>query len=137
MAPLCLRLREQVGRKAIRYTTQCKQDAATVVFYGSPVIDVNLKAQFPKPLLDKFQIALDQANLLMMCMYMMVLDILFGRIWNKLREGNNHKLMLMNNVYPFLGNTLVEMILKCKIHKLYFYAANISNNSFIKWIRVV
>ena len=66
------------GGKAIRYTTQCKQDAATVVFYGSPVIDVNelekLKApvcgvygsndaQFPKPLLDKFQIALDEANI--------------------------------------------------------------------------
>lgn len=66
------------GGKAIRYTTQCNQDAATVVFYGSPVTDVNelkkLKApvcgiygsndaQFPKPLLDKFQIALDQANI--------------------------------------------------------------------------
>ena len=66
------------GGKAIRYTTQCKQDAATVVFYGSPVTDVNelkkLKApvcgvygsndaQFPKPLLDKFQLALDEANI--------------------------------------------------------------------------
>ena len=66
------------GGKAIRYTTQCKQDATTVVFYGSPVTDVNelrkLKApvcgvygsddaQFPKALLDKFQIALGEANI--------------------------------------------------------------------------
>ncbi len=65
------------GGKAIRYTTQRKQDAATVVFYGSPVTDVNelqklnapvcgifgsQDAQFPSSLLDKFQSSLDDAK---------------------------------------------------------------------------
>ena len=65
------------GGKAIRYTTQCRQDAATVIFYGSPVTDVDelkrLKApvcgiygkndaQFSKALLDNFQSALNEAN---------------------------------------------------------------------------
>jgi len=141
------------GGKAIRYTTQCNQDAATVVFYGSPVIDVNelkkLKApvcgvygkddaQFPRALLDKFQIALDEANLLMMYVYMMVLDMHFGKIWNRLREGNSHKLMLMNNVFPFLENTLVEMrYYNVSLNKLIYPYTNEFNNSFIKWIRVL
>lgn len=65
------------GGKAIRYTTQYRQDAATVIFYGSPVTDVDelkrLKApvcgiygkndaQFSKALLDNFQSALNEAN---------------------------------------------------------------------------
>lgn len=65
------------GGKAIRYTSTCRPDAATVVFYGSPVTDVDelkrLKApvcgvygsqdaQFPKTLLDKFQSALNKAG---------------------------------------------------------------------------
>ena len=65
------------GGKAIRYTTQRKRDAATVVFYGSPVTDVNelqrlnapvcgvfgsKDAQFPSSLLDNFQSSLDDAG---------------------------------------------------------------------------
>ena len=65
------------GGKAIRYTTQRKRDAATVVFYGSPVTDVkelqqlngpvcgifgNQDAQFPSSLLDNFQSSLDDAG---------------------------------------------------------------------------
>ena len=66
------------GGKAIRYTTQKKHDAATVVFYGSPVTDVkelqrlnapvcgifgDRDAQFPTSLLDKFQASLDEAGI--------------------------------------------------------------------------
>ncbi|KAL7452256.1 hypothetical protein ACHAWC_003992, partial [Mediolabrus comicus] len=65
------------GGKAIRYTTQRKPDAATVIFYGSPVTDVKelqrLKApvcgiygdkdaQFSSSLLDNFQSSLDEAG---------------------------------------------------------------------------
>ena len=65
------------GGKAIRFTTQRKPDAATVVFYGSPVTELNeLKrlnapvcgvfgdrdAQFPSSLLDTFQSSLDDAG---------------------------------------------------------------------------
>mmetsp|Transcript_14902 Transcript_14902/g.22924 ORF Transcript_14902/g.22924 Transcript_14902/m.22924 type:complete len:281 (-) Transcript_14902:131-973(-) len=65
------------GGKAIRYTTQKRPDAATVVFYGSPVTNVeelqrlraplcgvfgNRDAQFPSNLLEKFQTNLDQAG---------------------------------------------------------------------------
>ena len=66
------------GGKAIRYTTQCRQDAATVIFYGSPLTDEdilkqlnapvcavygNKDAQFPKALIDKFQRSLDDAGI--------------------------------------------------------------------------
>ena len=66
------------GGKAIRYTTQCRQDAATVIFYGSPLTDVDLlkqlhapvcavfgnkDAQFPKALIDRFQRSLDDAGI--------------------------------------------------------------------------
>mmetsp|Transcript_33645 Transcript_33645/g.81546 ORF Transcript_33645/g.81546 Transcript_33645/m.81546 type:complete len:309 (+) Transcript_33645:160-1086(+) len=65
------------GGKAIRYTTQRRRDAATVVFYGMPVTDTqelqNLEApvcgiygrndvQFPIPLLEEFQSALTKAQ---------------------------------------------------------------------------
>jgi len=65
------------GGKAIRYTTQRKHDAATVVFYGSPVTDVNelqrlnapvcgifgnQDAQFSSSLLDNFQSSLNDAG---------------------------------------------------------------------------
>ena len=64
------------GGKAIRYTTQRRSDAATVIFYGSPVIDDELQklnapvcgifgdrdAQFSKNLLDQFQSSLDEAG---------------------------------------------------------------------------
>ncbi|KAL3928561.1 MAG: hypothetical protein SGBAC_012597 [Bacillariaceae sp.] len=65
------------GGKAIRYTTQRRQDAATVVFYGMPVTDTQelqkLEApvcgiygrndvQFPMSLLEDFQNALAAAN---------------------------------------------------------------------------
>ena len=65
------------GGKAIRYTTQRKPDAATVVFYGSPVTDVQQlqqlqapvcgifgseDAQFSSSLLDNFQRSLDDAG---------------------------------------------------------------------------
>jgi len=65
------------GGKAIRYTSQRRRDAATVVFYGMPVTDINelqsLEApvcgiygrndvQFPMPLLKEFQSALDDAE---------------------------------------------------------------------------
>lgn len=65
------------GGKAIRYTTQRKPNAATVLFYGSPVTDVKElqqlnapvcgvfgdgDAQFPSSLLDKFQSSLDEAG---------------------------------------------------------------------------
>jgi len=65
------------GGKAIRYTTQRRPDAATVVFYGSPVTDVDeleqLRApvcgifgdrdtQFSASLLEKFQRSLDKAG---------------------------------------------------------------------------
>jgi len=62
------------GGKAIRYTSKCQPDAATVIYYGSPLTDVEalrkLKApvcgiygsddaQFPMALLDKFRSALE------------------------------------------------------------------------------
>ena len=65
------------GGKAIRYATQRRPDAATVVFYGSPVTDVDeleqLRApvcgifgdgdtQFSASLLEKFQRSLDKAG---------------------------------------------------------------------------
>jgi len=65
------------GKFAIRYTTERRPDAATVIFYGSPVTDVNklrnLKgpvcgifgsrdAQFPAALLQQFQTSLDEAG---------------------------------------------------------------------------
>ncbi|CAJ1959283.1 unnamed protein product [Cylindrotheca closterium] len=65
------------GGKAIRYTTQRRRDAATVVFYGMLVTDTqelqNLEApvcgiygrndvQFPIPLLEEFQNALTKAQ---------------------------------------------------------------------------
>jgi carboxymethylenebutenolidase len=65
------------GGKAIRYTTHRQPDAATVLFYGSPVTDVKeLKqlnapvcgifgdsdAQFPSSLLHKFQSSLNDAG---------------------------------------------------------------------------
>lgn len=63
------------GGKAIRYTTQRRPDAATVIFYGSPVINELQKlnapvcgifgdrdAQFSKNLLDQFQSSLDEAG---------------------------------------------------------------------------
>lgn len=65
------------GGKAIRYTTQRQPDAATVVFYGSPVTNVeelrrlraplcavfgDRDAQFPSRLLEKFQTNLDEAG---------------------------------------------------------------------------
>lgn len=65
------------GGKAIRYTTQRRNDAATVVFYGSPVTDArDLKrlehgvcgvygrddAQFSMKLLDEFKRALEEAK---------------------------------------------------------------------------
>ncbi|KAL7528254.1 hypothetical protein ACHAWF_002493 [Thalassiosira exigua] len=65
------------GGKAIRYTARRRQDAATVVFYGSPLTDVrelgrlaapvcgafgSKDAQFPKRLLDEFRSALDEAG---------------------------------------------------------------------------
>lgn len=65
------------GGKAIRYTTQRRQDAATVVFYGMPVTDTQElqklespvcgiygrnDVQFPMPLLEEFQSALATAN---------------------------------------------------------------------------
>ena len=66
------------GGKAIRYTTQCRQDAATIIFYGSPLTDVdvlkqlnapvcavygNKDAQFPKALINKFQRSLEDAGI--------------------------------------------------------------------------
>jgi len=66
------------GGKAIRYTTQRRPDAATVVWYGNPVTNVDeLKSlqapvcgifgrddvQFPMSLLDKFQTALNEAQI--------------------------------------------------------------------------
>jgi len=65
------------GGKAIRYSIQRREDAATVVCYGKPVTDVSelqrLRApvcgvfgrndgQFPIPLLDSFRQALNDAN---------------------------------------------------------------------------
>eukprot|EP00543_Licmophora_paradoxa_P002906 CAMPEP_0202449276 /NCGR_PEP_ID=MMETSP1360-20130828/8018_1 /ASSEMBLY_ACC=CAM_ASM_000848 /TAXON_ID=515479 /ORGANISM="Licmophora paradoxa, Strain CCMP2313" /LENGTH=285 /DNA_ID=CAMNT_0049067143 /DNA_START=116 /DNA_END=970 /DNA_ORIENTATION=- len=65
------------GGKAIRFTTQKRPDAITVVCYGSPVTDVNelqklerpvcgvfgqLDVQFPPPLLEAFRNALSEAN---------------------------------------------------------------------------
>jgi len=65
------------GGKAIRYSMQRRVDAATVIFYGKPVTEVDqlqrLKApvcgvfgrndvQFPIPLLESFQQALNDAN---------------------------------------------------------------------------
>lgn len=65
------------GGKAIRYSSQRRPDAATVVFYGSPLTNVaelrRLKApicgvygskdaQFPMPLLDKFRKSLTDAG---------------------------------------------------------------------------
>jgi carboxymethylenebutenolidase len=65
------------GGKAIRYTTECRNDAATIVFYGSPLVAVNqlknLKApvcgvygrndaQFPMKLLSEFKEALTEAK---------------------------------------------------------------------------
>lgn len=65
------------GGKAIRCTTQRRQNAATVIFYGMPVADstklCRLKvpvcgiyshndAQLPMPLLKDFQIALAEAE---------------------------------------------------------------------------
>lgn len=65
------------GGKAIKYTTESRPNAATVVFYGNPVTDVEALAgleapvcgiygrndvQFPMPLLDKFQAALVEAQ---------------------------------------------------------------------------
>jgi carboxymethylenebutenolidase len=65
------------GGKAIRYTTQRKPDAATVIFYGSPVTDVKAleqlnapvcgifgdrDAQFSSSLLYKFQSSLNEAE---------------------------------------------------------------------------
>ena len=61
----------------MKYTTQCRPDAATVVFYGTPVTDVaslsSLRApvccvygrndvQFPIPLLERFQESLKEAK---------------------------------------------------------------------------
>eukprot|EP00639_Heterosigma_akashiwo_P019060 CAMPEP_0206382350 /NCGR_PEP_ID=MMETSP0294-20121207/13208_1 /ASSEMBLY_ACC=CAM_ASM_000327 /TAXON_ID=39354 /ORGANISM="Heterosigma akashiwo, Strain CCMP2393" /LENGTH=298 /DNA_ID=CAMNT_0053832015 /DNA_START=38 /DNA_END=934 /DNA_ORIENTATION=- len=66
------------GGKAMRYSTQRREDAATVVFYGMPVTDVaelqRLRApvcgvfgrndrQFSMKLLDEFKQALDKANI--------------------------------------------------------------------------
>ena len=65
------------GGKAIRYTAERRPDAATVVFYGSPLTDVdklqNLKgpvcgifgskdAQFPTALLQQFKTSLNEAG---------------------------------------------------------------------------
>lgn len=65
------------GGKAIRYTSQRRPGAATVVFYGSPLTEVEelrrLKApvcgvygskdaQFPMALLDKFRTSLEEAG---------------------------------------------------------------------------
>ena len=65
------------GGKAIRYTAERRPDAATVVFYGSPLTDVNklqnLKgpvcgifgnkdAQFPAALLQQFKTSLSEAG---------------------------------------------------------------------------
>ena len=65
------------GGKAIRYTTQVRPDAATVICYGSPIVDSailsNLKApvcgifgeldmQFPVSQIEEFQNALSTAN---------------------------------------------------------------------------
>jgi len=66
------------GAKAIRYTTQARPNAATVVFYGSPVSDVaeleRLRApvcavygtddaQFPQSTVDGFKAALETAEI--------------------------------------------------------------------------
>ena len=65
------------GGKAIRYTCERKNEAATIVCYGSPLSDVqqlkklrkpvcgvfgSLDVQFPPPVLEKFRSALQQAN---------------------------------------------------------------------------
>eukprot|EP00571_Detonula_confervacea_P003182 CAMPEP_0172319464 /NCGR_PEP_ID=MMETSP1058-20130122/37718_1 /TAXON_ID=83371 /ORGANISM="Detonula confervacea, Strain CCMP 353" /LENGTH=293 /DNA_ID=CAMNT_0013034509 /DNA_START=62 /DNA_END=940 /DNA_ORIENTATION=- len=65
------------GGKAIRYTIQRRPDAATVVFYGAPVTDIDelgqlraplcgifgdQDAQFSASLLEKFQSSLDKAG---------------------------------------------------------------------------
>ena len=65
------------GGKAIQFTTQCRRNAATVIFYGKPVTDVKELAklngpvcgiygrddiQFPMPLIDEFQSALNNAG---------------------------------------------------------------------------
>jgi len=64
------------GGKAIRYTTECQPQAATVICYGSPLIDVNAlrrlekpvcgifgatDLQFPPPVLTAFELALQAA----------------------------------------------------------------------------
>jgi len=64
------------GGKAIRYTTECQPQAATVICYGSPTLDVKalerlqkpvcgvfgaLDPQFPPPILQAFERALEQA----------------------------------------------------------------------------
>lgn len=65
------------GGKAIRYTTQRRPDAATVIYYGSPLTDVDelqklnapvcgifgdRDAQFPAALLGRFRSSLDEAG---------------------------------------------------------------------------
>lgn len=65
------------GGKALRYTTQARPDAATVVFYGNPLTDAadfqKLKApvcgvfgtqdpQIPQALVDRFRAALEEAD---------------------------------------------------------------------------
>jgi carboxymethylenebutenolidase len=65
------------GGKAIRYTTQCRPTATTVVCYGSPVTDVESLArlekpvcgifgrddmQFPMSLVEQFDAALEEAG---------------------------------------------------------------------------
>ena len=65
------------GGKAIRYTTQCRPEAATVIYYGSPLTDMEVlsnlnapvcgiygskDAQFSMALLDKFRAALVGSN---------------------------------------------------------------------------
>jgi len=66
------------GGKAIRYTTQSRRDAATVVWYGNPIVNSDelkpLRApvcavfgaedlQIPQPMVNKFRAALEEADI--------------------------------------------------------------------------
>lgn len=105
------------GGKAIRYTSQRRRDAATVVFYGMPVTDanelVNLEApvcgiygrndvQFPMPLLEDFNRALNEAKVKSNVQIYDGVGHAFWKSMEQIRRGDQPQLQAFQQCTSFL-----------------------------------